>query len=160
MSNVQSTPLKDGKPAERERSLDTNRIAAIVAWLLGTFTTYLFIARAMPGASWFIGAALAATAQWLLTIAERPLWRFLMRRRGGRMVALGLVVTLVDGLLNAGGIYPYMGRLAQTDVGLMLTEVLGVKSAMTSTSAFSLALALGLVVAGLPEYLWEAGERR
>jgi hypothetical protein len=156
MSTIRSEPLKETP----RRTIDTNRIAAVVAWLLGVFTTYLFAARAMPSASWFVSLLLAGTAQWLLTVAERPLWRFVMRRSGGRMVSLGLVVTFIDGLLNAGGIYPYMGRLAQTDVGIMLTEVLSVKSAMTPTSAFLLALALGLVVAGLPEYLWETGDRR
>lgn len=159
---VRSEHLKDGdrvEPPQQRRRLDTYRIAAVIAWLLGCFTTYLFIARAAPDVSWLVSAAIAAAAQWLLTIAERPLWRFLLRRRGGRLVALGVVVTLLDGLLNAGGIYPYMGRLAQTDVGVMLSELLRVEQAMSSTSAFLLAFAIGLVVAGLPEYLWEAGDR-
>ena len=110
---LHSENLRDGEriPQERRR-LDTYRIASVVAWLLGTFTTYLFIARVMPGA-WLLAVVLAAAAQWLLTIAERPLWRFLMRRRGGKFVALGLVVTLIDGLINAAGMYPYMSRLAK-----------------------------------------------
>lgn len=157
--SIHSEHLKDGERIERERrTLDTYRIASVVAWLLGTFTTYLFIARAMPGA-WLLSVVLAAAAQWLLTMAERPLWRFLLRRRGGKFVALGLVVTLIDGLINAGGVYPYMGKLAQTGVGQMLSEVLNVQQAMSPTAAFLLALAIGLVVAGLPEYLWEAGSQ-
>lgn len=156
---IRSEDIRDGERIERgRRTLDTYRLAAVVAWLLGTFTTYLFIARAGI-ASTVLAVVLAAAAQWLLTMAERPLWRFLLRRRGGRFVALGLVVTLIDGLINAGGVYPYMGRLAQTNVGIMLSEVLNVQQAMTPTAAFLLALAIGLVVAGLPEYLWEAGER-
>lgn len=157
---VHSEDLKDGQRVEHpRRTLDTYRIASIVAWLLGCFTTYLFIARAAPSIGIIISAVLATAAQWLLTIAERPLWRFIMRRRGGKFVAVGLIVTLIDGIINAGGVYPYMGRLAQTDVGVMISEVLGVQQAMSPTSAFALALAIGLVVAGLPEYLWEAGER-
>lgn len=156
---VQSERLRDGERIEHERrGIQWNRLAAVVAWLLGTFTTYLFFDHAMPG-NVLISVLLAAAAQWLLTIAERPLWRFIMRRRGGKFVALGLVVTLVDGVVNAAGVYPYMGRLAQTGVGIMLTEVLNVQQAMTPLSAFLLALAIGIVIAGLPEYLWEAGER-
>ena len=41
----------------------------------------------------------------------------------------------------------------------MLAEVLQVEGAMSPLAAFLLALAIGLVIAGLPEYLWEAGER-
>jgi hypothetical protein len=158
MSTVHSEPLRDGKPAERARSqVAWHRVAAVVAWLLGTFTTYLFFARAMPGASWLVSALLAGGVQWLLTIAERPLWRFLMRRNGGRLAVVGLVVTFVDGLLNAGGLYPYMGRLAQTDVGRMLAEVMNVQAAMTPSAAFLLALTIGLLLASLSEYLWESG---
>jgi hypothetical protein len=157
--STRSEELRDGERIpQARRQLDTYRIAAVVAWLLGTFTTYLFIARVMPSA-WLLAVVLAAAAQWLLTIAERPLWRFLMRRRGGKFVALGLVVTFVDGLINAGGVYPYMGRLAQTDVGVMIAEVLNVQQAMSPLAAFLLAFAIGLTIAGLPEYLWEAGER-
>jgi hypothetical protein len=159
MSAVRSEPLHDDKAPARQ-GIDWNKVAAIVAWAGGAFTTYLFFARAMPSVGWLVSGVLAGCTQWLLTIAERPLWRVLLRRKGGRFVLLGIVVTLVDGLLNAGGLYPYMSRLEQTDVGKMVSDVLHVQQAMTPTSAFLLALAIGLVIAGLPEYLWEAGERR
>jgi hypothetical protein len=35
--------------------------------------------------------------------------------------------------------------------------VLRVEPTMTPTSSFLLALVFGLVIAGLPEYLWESG---
>jgi 4-amino-4-deoxy-L-arabinose transferase-like glycosyltransferase len=144
----------------QRRSLAWNKIAAGVAWLGGVFTTWLFFTVAAPTLPPYIALAAAALVQWVLTIAERPLWRVLLRRSGGRLVILGLVVTLIDGLINAGGIYPHVGRLAQTDVGKMIAEVLRVQQTMDSRSSFLLALAIGLVVAGLPEYLWEAGTER
>ena len=154
---VQSREL-ESEPAQRpKRDIAYHRIAAIVAWVLGTFTTYLFFARAMPEAGWFVNALLAGGVQWLLTMAERPLWRFLLRRKNGRFVVLGAIVTFVDGLFNAGGLYPYMGRLAQTDVGAMVAQVLHIRQAMDPMSAFLLALAIGIVLASLPEYLWESG---
>jgi hypothetical protein len=39
---------------------------------------------------------------------------------GGRFVALGLVVTFVDDVLNAGGLYPYLSSLARIDAGKMI----------------------------------------
>lgn len=151
---VHSENLRD-TPQQRS-GIVWNRVASAIAWLLGTFTTYLFFARAMPEVGVLVNVVIAALGQWLLTIAERPLWRFLLRRKGGRFVALGLVVTLFDGLLNAGGLYPYMTKFAATDVGKMIAEVLKVEQAMTPTSAFLLAFLLGVIVAGLPEYLWES----
>jgi hypothetical protein len=135
-----------------------HRIAAIVAWLGGAFTTWLLLDRATPGLPWLVGALIAGLVQWTLTIAERPVWRWALRRRGGRLALLGLVVTIVDGVINAGGLYPHVGRLARTDVGAMVTEVLSVQQVMTPRASALLAFALGLVIAGLPEYLWEAGE--
>jgi hypothetical protein len=156
--SVRSQPIKDGHSTARS-SIAWNRLAAGVAWLGGAFTTWLFIAAIAPSLPWFIGAGFALLIQWVLTLAERPLWRWLLRRSGGRMVLLGFAVTFIDGLLNAGGLYPHMRRLAKTDVGTMIAEVLNVQPTMGARGAFLLALAIGLVVAGLAEYLWESGER-
>lgn len=138
------------------RHISWNRLAAVVAWLGGVATTYLFFARAMPEMAWFVNLALAGTAQWLLTMGERPLWRRLLGRKGGRAASLAFVVTLGDGLLNAAGLYPYMNRLGATDLGKMLSDVLNVQSQMDARAAFGIALFLGLIVAALPEFLWEA----
>lgn len=139
-------------------ALNWSKVASIVAWIGGVFTTWLFVAASAPTLPWYVGILAAGLMQWVLTIAERPLWRVLLRRRGGRFVILGIVVTFVDGVFNAAGIYPHVGRLTQTGVGKMLAEVLSVNQTMTPRDSFLLALAIGLVVAGLPEYLWEAGD--
>src|SRR6266487_4654793 len=101
MSNLRSEPLKDGKTPTRERvQISWNKAAAVVAWLIGTFTTWLFFAKAAPEIFWILTLFAAGLVQWVLTLAERPLWRFLLRRTGGRFVLLALIVTLGDGLLN------------------------------------------------------------
>jgi hypothetical protein len=154
MSNIHSAPVKDGKVQTRTR-VEWNKVAAVVAWLGGTFTTYLFFASVAPELHSLIALGIAALAQWVLTMAERPLWRFLLRRKGGRFVLMAFIVTLFDGLLNAAGIYPHTSRLAQTSLGRMLAEVFNVAPTMDTRSAFIVAFFFGVVIAGLPEALWE-----
>jgi hypothetical protein len=151
MSTVRSEPLTRAPFA-------WSRIASAVAWIGGVFTTYLFVATAAASIPWYISLIAACVIQWVLTIAEKPLWRVMLRRKGGKFVILGVLMTCVDGVFNAAGIYPYVGRLAQTNVGTMLAEVLGVSQTMGTRASFLLAFVIGLVIAGLPEYLWEAGD--
>jgi hypothetical protein len=149
MSNVRSEPIL---PATR---VSWNRIAAIIAWLVGVFFTVLFLLGTAPSLGWLPALIVAVCVQFLLTIAERPLWRWALRRKGGKFVGFGIVVTLVDGAINAGGIYPYVPRLAETGLGKMLIEVFGLSPNISTPSAAVIALAIGLLVACLSEYLWE-----
>lgn len=151
---VHSEPLRDGERIPRRRNAPWNKLAAIIAWLLGAGTTYLFVSRVTPGASTVATLIVAGIAQLLLTLAELPLFR-LVRRHGGRVSAVPLTSLLADTLLNAAGIYPYTGRIQATDLGVMLSEVFHVQPAMDPTSAFAIAFVAGLIVAGLPELLWE-----
>jgi hypothetical protein len=138
------------------RALHWSKIGAIAAWLGGVFTTYLFLHVAMKELPAFIAVAAAALIQWVLTLAERPLWRALLKRSGGRYAGVAIVVTLIDALLNAAGIYPFTNRLAQTDLGRMLAEVFAVQPTMGTRAAFLVAFLIGLLVASLPEALWES----
>jgi hypothetical protein len=138
------------------RSLHWTKIAAVVAWLGGVFTTYLFLHVAMPELSIVAAVVIAGALQWTLTLAERPLWRALLKRSGGRMAGVAVVVTILDALLNAAGVYPFMSRLAQTGLGQMLSEVFGVQPTMGTRAAFLVAFLLGLLAASLPEALWES----
>jgi hypothetical protein len=137
------------------RAAPWSKVASAIAWLCGVFTTYLFIATSAVDVPWHVSLLAAFVIQWVLTIAEKPLWRVMLRRKGGKFVLLGIIMTCIDGVFNAAGIFPYVGRLAQTNVGAMLSEVLGVSQTMGTRSAFMLAFAIGLVIAALPEYLWE-----
>lgn len=136
-------------------ALRWNRIASIAAWLFGVLFTYLLLIAVAPDVSRLVLLTLAAVAQFLLTLAERPLWRWALRRKGGKLVAFGLLVTLFDAAINAGGIYPYVPRLASSDLGLMLIEVFHLEPNVSQPAAAVIAMALGLLVAGLSEYLWE-----
>lgn len=138
------------------RAVQWSKIAAIAAWFGGVFTTYLFLHTAMPELPMFVAGIAAALMQWTLTLAERPLWRALLKRGGGKMAGVAVVMTIIDALLNAAGIYPFTSRLAQTGLGLMLSEVFAVQPTMGTRAAFLVAFLIGLLVASLPEALWES----
>lgn len=137
-------------------TLAWSKIAAIAAWLGGVFTTYLFFHAAMPELPMLVAISAASLVQWTLTLAERPLWRFLLKRSGGRLAGVGVVITLIDAMLNAAGVYPFTSRLAQTDLGRMLADVFHVQAAMSAEPSFLVAFLIGLLVASLPEALWES----
>lgn len=140
----------------QRRVLPWSKIAAIAAWLGGVFTTYLFFHAAMPELPLLVAAGAAGLVQWTMTLAEKPLWRALLKRSDGRMAGVAIVITLLDALLNAAGVYPFTSRLAQTDLGRMLAEVFGVQAAMSAQPSFLVAFLIGLLVASLPEALWES----
>ncbi len=136
-------------------ALRWNRIAAIVAWGIGVLFSYMLLRSVAPSLNWFAALVLSAGAQFLLTLAERPLWRWALRRKNGKFVVFGVGVTIIDAAINAGGMYPYVPRLSQTDLGKMLIEVFSLNPAISQPAAMGIAFGIGLLVAGLSEYLWE-----
>jgi hypothetical protein len=152
MSTVKSEPLNEGKARGR---FSYNRLAAFVAWLIGVFFTYLFLSRIAPAIGMFIALLLALGLQGLLTMIERPLWRWAARRKGGRLLFTALAATALDAGINAGGMFPYIPRLAQTDLGLMLIEVFKLSPNVSAPAAALIAFLIGLLAAGAPEALWE-----
>jgi hypothetical protein len=136
-----------------------NRIAAFAAWLLSVWFTALLFASAGELPILGIGGLLALALQAMLTIAERPIWRYAYKRNGGKILLMGVLITLADGvLLNGAGIYPAIGTLTKTPVGFMLTDSLALAPTIDKVPAAVIAAFIGTVVAGLAEYLWELSE--
>jgi hypothetical protein len=151
MSNIRSEPL--GAAGHR---LSYNRLAGAAAWLIGAYLTYLFLRTFKGDPLGMIGAGgVALIAQGLLTLAERPLWRWLLRRKGGKFVLASLGVTLIDGLLNAAGLYPYIGALGGSNVVSMVTDVAQLDPTIGKSASAIIAFALGLLIAALAEFYWE-----
>lgn len=151
MSNVRSEPLSTA-----QRRLSYNRLAGAAAWLIGVYLTYLFLRTFKGDPLGLIGAsAVAFIAQGLLTLAERPLWRWLLRRKGGRFVLASLGVTLIDGLLNAAGLHPYIGALSGSNVVTMVTDVAQLDPTIGKSASALIAFVLGLLIAALAEFYWE-----
>lgn len=152
---MRSETLKDGQPVERARvRLSWNRAAGCVAWGIGAYFTWRFFNAASPATGAILAALAAIVVQWVLTLVERPLWRKLAGRPGGRMAPLAAFVTVIDGLLNGAGIYPVAGRIAQTEVGKMIADGLQVEPTLSTRGAILVALILGLIIAATPEALW------
>ncbi len=129
------------------------KVSAIVAWLVGTFFTVLFVKQL--GASTFLAIIIAAILQLIFTKAERPIWRLLLRR-GGSAPLLGLALFLVDAGMNAAGIYQHIPKILNTDLAKMLIVGFNLSTEISLGGSIFLAFIIGAIAAGLPEYLWEA----
>jgi hypothetical protein len=97
----------------------------------------------------------ALIAQWLLTLAERPLWRWILRRKDGRFILASVTVTGIDGLLNGAGLYPYIGALTGSNLVAMIADVAQVDPTIGKPVALAIAGAISLLVAALAEFYWE-----
>ena len=128
-----------------------NRLAALVIWCFGLGATWLLFSGWLPTAPWYVALAPAFVTQVILTWVERGAWR-------GMPSSIAFSAVFLDALLNAGGVYPFMKRLPQTSVGVMLTDVLGSGTVLHPFAAIVAAFLLGLFTAAAPENLWRRKE--
>lgn len=127
--------------------LGGNQTAGIIVWLIGAYTTSLFIRQI--GIAEPLCYALGLAIQWLMTKAEMPIWR------GQGAPALGIVVTAVDVAFNAAGIWPYIrDQFGNTDLWHMLSDITRDVSEPTLMVRLALTLVAAVVLAGGPEYFW------
>lgn len=145
---VKSEPLVNGERARGGAAPNIgNRIAAVVAWLVGLAATYLGLAVLLTNAPWYVPALAALVAQGMLTWAERAIWR-------GKPSLVGALALLMDTLLNAGGVFPYALLLGATPPAIMIATVLGVPSQVGPLGAMIVSLVLGFAIAAAPEEFW------
>lgn len=148
MSNVRSVPMVEGKPAAPPPRVNVgNRIAAVVAWLVGLAATYLGLAAVLTNAPWWLPLVVALVAQGMLTWSERAIWQ-------GRPSLVGALALIMDMLLNAGGVFPYALMLGATPTVQMFATVLGVPSQVGPVGAIIVSLILGFAIAAAPEEFW------
>ncbi len=145
---VQSEPLEDTISA-----WTANRIAAYVAWLLSVFFTFLCVIQLAPAMSILLALLIAFVGQFLFTVAERPLWRWILKRDSGKWGIVAAIVTLIDGAINAGGIYTYIPRIANTGLGKMFIHAFSLSPNVNAFAQLSISLFIGTLTAGLYEYL-------
>lgn len=127
--------------------LPGNKVAAVVAWLIGLATTYLGLAALLGNAPWYIAAGAAVVAQGMLTWAERAIWK-------GRPSLVGGLALVLDTLLNAGGIFPFALRLGESPPVQMIARVLNTPSEIGPLGAMIVSLVLGFAIAAAPEEFW------
>jgi hypothetical protein len=127
--------------------LTSNQTAGAIIWLISAYTTALFIGQI--GIREPISYVLGIAVQWLFTKAEQPIWR------GKGYPALGVVVTGVDVLFNAVGIWPYIrDQFGNTDLWRMVADLTHDPSPPTLLVRFLIVLVVGIAVAAGPEYFW------
>lgn len=128
------------------------RIGAVVAQALSYATTYAFVAAVMTGATTLTIFLVSAGAELILSLAKSALFK--VRQRDG---AVGVSAFFFDGLLNAGGLWPYTKNIGSTPTATMIAEWLGISNGVNATAAIVIALGLGALLSVLPWYLWRAG---
>jgi hypothetical protein len=146
-NEVRNVPMVNGRPIMSSPVNVGNRIAAVVAWLIGLATTYLGLAALLLNAPWWLPIAVALVAQGMLTWAERAIWR-------GRPSLVGALALLLDTLLNAGGVFPYALLLGDTPPVRMFATALGTPAQIGPVGAMIVSLVLGFAIAAAPEEFW------
>lgn len=148
MSNVRSENLVNGQPVKRQASGGYGyKVAAGLVWLGAVYTTYLAVSALQADTPWFIMLPVAAAIQYVLTMAEKPVLQ-------GKIGIFTVVVLLIDGVINAGGLFPMLRNVGQTPTAQMAAAG-GVASDVGSMPAILLSLLFGLIIAAAPEALWK-----
>jgi hypothetical protein len=136
-----STRTTGGRPIV----VNGNKIAAALAQLGSFATTWLFV-RAL-GYTDVDGFGIALVVEFILTAGKFSLLH-------GRGDILGGISVIIDMFLNAGGIWPIVGKFNQTPTAQMLSEALGLSTEMRAIPALFFALLFGFILSALPHWLW------
>jgi hypothetical protein len=142
-------------------SLGGNRIAAVLVWLTSAYMTSTLIETLrVPGQS--VGGVLdfvvlnlygssflaAIIIQGIITIGEQPLWR------GGRWTIVSVSMMLIDTLINAGSLWPFLRNADDTLIWSYALDFFSLDPSYSTFIAGIITLFCGVVLAALPEYLW------
>jgi len=125
------------------------KISAVIVWAFAVVTTYQFLvpilARQGYGdqATWWA----AAVIQLILTVIESEFWH------GQRGQVSGAAV-VVDTLVNAAGLFPFVGGLSATNVWTMISAATGAGASINVVSVVIISLFLGYILAATPERIW------
>jgi hypothetical protein len=141
------------QPQRRVR-VNAYHFGAILAQVGSYLTTYAFFLAVLKGMQLPLVIGIALAAEFLLFLGKGLL--FNSRRHDG---AAGWASVLIDTLLNAGGLWPYVTRVADTPTAKMIVEAFGLRGTMGHVSAFLLTLVAGYMLAVAPHRIWRAARR-
>jgi hypothetical protein len=146
---AQQVPSKSGKGAPLQAVAAIRyKAIAILLWFCATFTTYLFLSSVIAYRLDTTGVIIAAVlAQLTLTVLESDFIR-------GRRSEVSVFAIVIDTLLNAAGLWPFVQAIDQTSVWIMLTELSGLTGGVSTYMAGLLAIIGGYVLAIAPEKIW------
>lgn len=127
--------------------ISTSKGASIVVWLLGAYTTSIFVKEvgiAEP-VCFFIGVVV----QFFLTKAQAPFWR------AGKRLWLAMVALVFDAAFNTAGIWPFMKNLGDTSFWSMMSEWVGNSDPPTVATRIVVTVITAIITSAAPEILWE-----
>lgn len=145
------------------RAFRSAHIVAVIAWLIGLWTTTEFIGGLGVGTGWTIVISLAI--QVILTRIETQVW-------AGKANPWAWGAFSIDIAINAGGIWPYTQNFWSTPTGNMLNDIAfrSTGYAISNMSIeFGIVISLAAIISGIitiifsaviayaPEGIWNAG---
>lgn len=126
-------------------TINGRKIAAALTQIGSFVTTYLFVlALGIDGP---IGFLVALGVEFMLMAAKH-------NSLLGRGDSIGITAIVVDTLLNAGGLWPYMLRLDKTPTWGMMATSLHLESEVRLLPALGFALLFGFLLSAAPSWLW------
>lgn len=127
--------------------MTSNRWTAIIIWLVGAYLTSQALFQL--GVAEPFNNVFGFAIQWALTKAESPLWR------GQGWPKMAVAATMIDAGINAGGAWPFMKNLGQTDFWRMINDIQATPGvAPTLSTIVACAIGIGLITAAAAEYFW------
>ncbi len=127
--------------------IDGKRVAAGLAQAGSFTTTWLFIAAiGIDGISGFL---VAVAVEFILFAGKN-----LVLGDNAHSDAVGWAAILLDTVLNAGGLWPYITKLDKTPSWVMLVESLQLDGTLRQVPALVLALVFGFLLSVAPHRLW------
>ena len=125
------------------------KIAALTVWSFAVVTTQQFLAPLLQqrGLDVLTVWGVAVGLQLVLTIIESEFWQ-------GERGQVSAAAVLIDTLINAAGLFPFVGSLGATNVWAMISQATGATSDVSTAAAVSISLFLGYILAATPERVW------
>lgn len=131
-------------------------LAALAMWLTGVLTTYLFLQDIVEASNLTL-FLLAIVMQIILTTLESFAWttQQIVAKR------LGQTVFVLDSLINAAALLPYVNRFDNTNVWYTISTYSNFNVyEIDGFLSFVIAFVFGAVIAVAPEVLLSAGQSK
>lgn len=131
--------------AGRNVTINGRKVGAALAQVLSFVTTWMCI-HAL-GFDGVVGFFIALGLEFLLLAAK---FSFL----NGRGEVMGFSAVLIDTVLNAGGMYPYIANIDRTPAWAMFTQALQLEGTARPLAVLIFSLAFGFLLSAIPTWLW------
>lgn len=147
---MQRVQMKGGRGGAPLQAVVVHRfkVISLILWAAATSTTFLFLnGVAEPATSVEMLWVAAIVVQTILTVLESDFIR-------GMRSEVSVFAVVLDTLINAAGLWPFVQNVDQSSVWVMLSELFGMYGGMSPYVAGLIALVGGYTLAIAPEKIW------